>query len=46
MAEAIRGVLRPLTENGQVSVTEGAFGVTVEINASVLFSPGEAVLGV
>ncbi|MDR3212589.1 MAG: flagellar motor protein MotD [Azoarcus sp.] len=45
MADAIRSVLRPLTENGQVSVTEGAFGVTVEINASVLFAPGEAVLG-
>ncbi|MDR1227843.1 MAG: flagellar motor protein MotD [Azoarcus sp.] len=45
MADAIRGVLRPLTENGQVNVTEGAFGVTVEINASALFAPGEAVLG-
>lgn len=45
MADAIRRVLEPLTRNGQVSVTEGAFGVTVEINASVLFAPGEAVLG-
>ncbi|MDR0702547.1 MAG: flagellar motor protein MotD [Azoarcus sp.] len=45
MADAIRGALRPLTENGQVNVTEGAFGVTVEINASALFAPGEAVLG-
>jgi chemotaxis protein MotB len=45
MAAAIRRVLQPLTENGQVSVTEGAFGISVEINASVLFSPGEAVLG-
>jgi chemotaxis protein MotB len=45
MADAIRSVLRPLTENGQVNVTEGAFGVTVEINASALFAPGEAVLG-
>ncbi|MDR1424241.1 MAG: flagellar motor protein MotD [Azoarcus sp.] len=45
MADAIRRVLRPLTENGQVNVSEGAFGVTVEINASVLFAPGEAVLG-
>lgn len=46
MADEIRQVLRPLTEGGQVSVTEGAFGITVEINASVLFAPGEAVLGV
>jgi chemotaxis protein MotB len=45
MADAIRRVLEPLTRGGQVSVTEGAFGVTVEINASVLFAPGEAVLG-
>jgi chemotaxis protein MotB len=45
MADAIRRVLQPLTENGQVNVTEGAFGISVEINASVLFAPGEAVLG-
>ena len=45
MAEAIRRVLQPLTENGQVNVSEGAFGITVEINASVVFAPGEAVLG-
>lgn len=45
MADEIREVLRPLTEGGQVSVTEGAFGITVEINASVLFAPGEAELG-
>ncbi|MDR2925561.1 MAG: flagellar motor protein MotD [Azoarcus sp.] len=45
MASDIRRVLEPLTGDGQVRVTEGAFGVTVEINASALFSPGEAVLG-
>lgn len=45
MAEEIRRVLAPLTSSGQVSVTEGAFGITVEINASVLFASGEAVLG-
>jgi chemotaxis protein MotB len=45
MADAIRRVLQPLTEHGQVNVTEGAFGISVEINASVLFSPGEAILG-
>ena len=31
--------------SGQVKVTEGAFGVSVEINASLLFAPGEAALG-
>jgi len=45
MASHIRRVLEPITGNGQVRVSEGAFGVTVEINASALFSPGEAVLG-
>lgn len=45
IASDIRRVLEPLTGDGQVRVTEGAFGVTVEINASALFSPGEAVLG-
>ena len=44
MADAIRRVLQPLTRSGQVSVAEGANGVTVEINASALFTPGEAVL--
>ena len=45
MAEEIRRVLAPLVADGQVRVTEGAFGITVEINASVLFAPGEAQLG-
>ena len=45
MAEEIRKVLAPLVADGQVRVTEGAFGITVEINASVLFNPGEAQLG-
>ncbi|MCL1860991.1 MAG: flagellar motor protein MotD [Proteobacteria bacterium] len=45
MASDIRRVLGPLTGDGKVRVTEGAFGVTVEINASALFSTGEAVLG-
>jgi chemotaxis protein MotB len=43
IASDIRRILGPLTGDGQVRVTEGAFGVTVEINASVLFSPGEAI---
>lgn len=46
MADEIRSVLGPMTREGQVSVSEGAFGITVEINASLLFAPGEAVLGV
>ncbi|MDR2015448.1 MAG: flagellar motor protein MotD [Azoarcus sp.] len=45
IASDIRRILGPLTGDGKVRVTEGAFGVTVEINASVLFSPGEAILG-
>ena len=45
MADEIRRVLSPLTGSGQVNVTEGAFGVSVEINASLLFAPGEAALG-
>jgi chemotaxis protein MotB len=45
VAEEIRRVLEPLTRGGQVSVSEGALGITVEINASVLFAPGEAALG-
>lgn len=45
MADEIRQVLEPLTRDGQVNVTEGVNGITVEINASVLFPPGEAVLG-
>jgi len=45
VADEIRRVLEPLTRGGQVSVSEGALGITVEINASVLFAPGEAALG-
>ncbi|CAM5463205.1 flagellar motor protein MotD [Thauera mechernichensis] len=45
MADDIRRVLNPLTQAGQVNVTEGAFGVSVEINASLLFAPGDAALG-
>ncbi|MFN3985957.1 MAG: flagellar motor protein MotD [Rhodocyclaceae bacterium] len=45
MADEIRRVLEPLTRSGQVTVTEGAHGISVEINASVLFAPGEAALG-
>ncbi len=45
VAEDIRRVLEPLTRDGHVTVSEGAHGVKVEINASVLFAPGDATLG-
>ncbi len=45
MADEIRRVLSPLTQAGRVRVTEGAFGISVEINASLLFAPAEASLG-
>lgn len=44
MAREIMGVLAPLVREGKVSVTEGLKGITVEINASVLFPVGEARL--
>lgn len=43
-AKEITAALAPLVEQGQVRVTEGALGITVEINASVLFDSGEARL--
>lgn len=43
-AKEITEALAPLVEQGQVRVTEGALGITVEINASVLFDSGEARL--
>ena len=36
--------LAPLIDQGQVRVMQTARGITVEINASVLFAPGEAKL--
>jgi len=44
MAKEIMEVLSPLVRQGKVSVTEGLKGITVEINASVLFPAGEAQL--
>lgn len=43
-AKEITEALAPLVESGQVRITEGALGITVEINASVLFDSGEARL--
>lgn len=45
MADEIRRVLEPLVKGGQVRVNEGVHGISVEINASVLFAPGDALLG-
>ncbi|HVL75905.1 MAG TPA: flagellar motor protein MotD [Noviherbaspirillum sp.] len=44
MARDIQRVLAPLVEQGKVRVTQSPRGVTVEINASVLFAPGDARL--
>jgi chemotaxis protein MotB len=43
-AKEINEALAPLVQQGQVRITEGALGITVEINASVLFDSGEARL--
>ncbi|WIM06748.1 MAG: flagellar motor protein MotD [Candidatus Nitricoxidivorans perseverans] len=45
VAKDINEALAPLVQEGQVRITEGALGITVEINASVLFAPGDARLG-
>ena len=37
-------VMAPLIEQGKVRVIETSRGVTIEINDSVLFSPGQALL--
>lgn len=44
MARDILLVLEPLVREGMVRVTQTSRGVTIEINASVLFAPGEAKL--
>jgi len=44
MAKDILQALGPLIDDGSVTVTQSNIGITVEINASVLFSPGEALL--
>lgn len=45
LARELNASLAPLVKNGQVRVTETARGVTVEINARVLFDEGQAALG-
>lgn len=44
MAQDIVQALAPLVQDGKVRVTQSAHGITVEINASVLFSPAHAQL--
>ena len=44
MAQDILQALGPLIDDGSVTVTQSNIGITVEINASVLFLPGEALL--
>lgn len=44
MARSLLDVLAPLVRQGQVRVTQSNRGIKLEINASVLFAPGEAKL--
>jgi chemotaxis protein MotB len=44
LAQELSAALGPLVKEGKVRVTQTALGVSVEINASVLFDPGEARL--
>ncbi len=44
MARDLKQLLAPLVREGKVRVTQNGRGVSVEINASVLFAPGEAKL--
>jgi chemotaxis protein MotB len=44
LARDLSDTLAPLVKEGKVRVTQNSLGVSVEINASVLFDPGEARL--
>jgi len=44
IAKDVASALAPLVQSGQVRVTEGALGITIDINASLLFQPGDARL--
>lgn len=44
VAKAMLTALEPLIKSGMVSVTQSERGVAIEINASVLFASGQAVL--
>jgi chemotaxis protein MotB len=45
LARELNASLAPLVKNGQVRVSQSGRGVTVEINAKVLFEEGRAALG-
>jgi chemotaxis protein MotB len=44
VADNLQKVLEKLVDQGKVKVTQTSRGITVEINASVLFQPGDASL--
>jgi chemotaxis protein MotB len=44
LARDLTATLGPLVKEGKVRVTQNSRGVSVEINASVLFAPGDATL--
>ncbi len=44
LARDLNATLLPLVKSGQVRVTQNARGIRIELNASVLFAQGEAVL--
>ena len=44
LAQELSATLAPLVKEGKVRVTQNSLGVSVEINASILFDPGEAKL--
>jgi len=44
LADKITEALKPLVQSGQVRLTRLPRGLAVEINASVLFAPGQAIL--
>ena len=44
VAKNILDVMAPLVEQGKVRVLETSGGVSIEINDSILFSPGQALL--
>ncbi|WP_256079186.1 flagellar motor protein MotD [Massilia sp. YIM B04103] len=46
LAQDLLSTLAPLVKEGKVRVTQNSRGVSVEINASVLFDPGDARLTV
>jgi chemotaxis protein MotB len=44
LAQELKSTLGPLVKEGKVRVSQSLLGVSVEINASVLFDPGQATL--